>query len=63
MGTSSTAQLIARGKAENGYNNSGISGDPAWIDFFNDALRDLVEDLNIIDVLPSLVYTAGTREV
>jgi hypothetical protein len=62
MGASTVAQLIARGKAENGYNNSGISNDPQWIDFFNDALRDLVEDLNIVDLL-SLVYTAGTREV
>lgn len=62
MGASTVTQLITRGKAENGYNNSGISNDAQWIDFFNDALRDLVEDLNIVDLL-SLPYTAGTREV
>lgn len=63
MGSSTTQQLIAKGKRENGYNNSGIATDPAWVDFFNDALRDLVEDLNIVEMLPPLNYTAGTREV
>lgn len=62
MGASTVDQLITRGKAENGYNNSGIGTDSQWFDFFNDALRDLVEDLNIVDLL-SLSFTAGTREV
>ncbi|UKS27203.1 hypothetical protein LOZ80_38085 [Paenibacillus sp. HWE-109] len=63
MGTSTAGQLIAKGKAENGYNNSGIATDLTWLDFFNDALRDLVDDLNIVDLLPALAFTAGTREV
>lgn len=63
MGISTAAQLIAKGQAENGYNNSGISSPNTWLDFFNDALRDLVDDLNIVDVLPALTYTAGVREV
>lgn len=47
MGRSTAAQLIAKGKAENSYNNSGIKTDAQWLDFFNDALRDLVDDLGI----------------
>lgn len=45
MGRSTTKQLITRGQAENAYNNSGISTNGQWIDFFNDALADLVDDL------------------
>lgn len=40
-------ELIARGKAQNEYNNSGIRSDAQWVDFFNEALRDLVDDLRI----------------
>lgn len=62
MGISTSAQLIAKGKAENSYNNSGISTDATWLDFFNDALRDLVDDLNIEKPLPPIVYDGVTRE-
>ncbi|MDQ0873794.1 hypothetical protein QFZ77_002453 [Paenibacillus sp. V4I3] len=62
MGASTTAQLIAKGKAENGYNNAGISSDNAWLDFFNDALRDLVDELNIQEVLPTITHDGLTRE-
>ncbi|MCI3922432.1 hypothetical protein MO973_19555 [Paenibacillus sp. TRM 82003] len=61
MGSSTVAQLIAKGKAENKYNNAGISSDPQWMDFFNDALRDLVDDLQITKV-GTLSVVAGTRE-
>ena len=61
MGASTSAQLIAKGRAENGYNNSGISNDAQWIDFFNDALRDLVEDLGIQKV-GTINFVVGTRE-
>lgn len=61
MGASTVAQLIAKGKAENGYNNSGISTDNQWIDFFNDALRDLVDDLGI-EKVTTINFTTGTRE-
>lgn len=60
MGRSTVSQLIARGKAENGYNNSGIERDDAWVDFFNDALADLVDDLQLR--LPfKLQYDGTTR--
>jgi hypothetical protein len=62
MGTSTVAQLIAKGKAENSYNNSGISSDSQWWDFFNDALRDLVEDINIVKAL-SLTFDGSAREI
>jgi len=61
MGASTTAQLITRAKAENGFNNSGISTDSQWVDFFNDALRDLVDDVKI-ERLGTLSFVAGTRE-
>ena len=61
MGASTTAQLINLARAENGYNNSGISSDGQWVSFFNDALRDLVDDLKI-ERLSTISFTAGTRE-
>lgn len=61
MGFSTTQQLIAKGKAENGYNNSGIESDSAWVDFFNDALYDLVEDLDLTKSL-SISFNGTTRE-
>lgn len=62
MGRSTSAQLIAKGKAENSYNNSGISTDVQWVDFFNDALADLVDDLNIEESLPPINFISSTRE-
>lgn len=61
MGASTTAQLISRGKAENSYNNSGIKSDSQWIDFFTDALRDLVDDLNL-EKVTTIAFVVGTRE-
>lgn len=62
MGRSTVSQLIARGKAENGYNNSGIDRDDAWVDFFNDALGDLVDDLQLRAPL-TLPYDGSTRQI
>lgn len=62
MGASTAAQLITKGQAENGYNNSGIATSNAWLDFFNDALRDLVDELNIQEVLPTITHDGTTRE-
>jgi hypothetical protein len=61
MGASTTAQLITKGRSENGYNNSGIAGNSQWVDFFNDALRDLVEDLGI-EQTGTIAFVVATRE-
>lgn len=58
---STVAQLIARAKAENKYNNSAISSDAQWWDFFNEALRDLVDDLGIVKTY-NISFVDGTRE-
>lgn len=58
---STVTQLIAKGKAENAYNNSGISNDATWRSFFNDALKDLVDDLGI-EKIGTISFTSGTRE-
>lgn len=62
MGRSSVAQLIAKAKAENAYNNSGIKTDAQFFDFFNDALSDLVEDIGLQETLPDVTFVVGTRE-
>lgn len=62
MGVSTVNQLIAKGQAENAYNNSGIASPNTWLDFFNDALRDLVDDLNIQEVLPTITHDGLIRE-
>lgn len=59
MGASTVADLIAKGKAQNAYNNSGIKTDSVWLGHFNDALRDLTDDLNIEDSA-DLVYDGTT---
>lgn len=61
MGRSTIAQLIAKGQAENKYNNSGINSDGKWVDFFNDALRDLVDDMGLTGN-HTLTITANTFE-
>lgn len=61
MGVSTVQQLIAKGQAENAYNNSGISTPNQWMDFFNDALRDLVDDLSLIKV-GTINFVNETRE-
>lgn len=47
MGLSTVQQLIQRAKNMNEYNNSGVSKDDIWVDFFNEALMSMVEYLNI----------------
>lgn len=59
MGASTTTELIAKGKAENAYNNAGIAADGVWRDFFNEALRELVDELEIEEIA-TLVYDGVT---
>lgn len=47
MGRSSVAALIARGQNQNNYNQTGISSNAQWIDFFNAALADLANDIDL----------------
>jgi hypothetical protein len=47
MGRSTVRQLIQRAKNMNEYNNSGVSNDVAWLDHFNTALVEMVDDLNL----------------
>lgn len=61
MGASTVAQLIAKGQKENAYNNSGISSNEDWYGFFNDALRDLVDDLRI-EKVSTITFVTTTRE-
>jgi hypothetical protein len=61
MGVSTTQQLINKAKNENSYNNSGLSSDGTFIDFFNDALNDLVDDLSLEETL-TINFVVGTRE-
>lgn len=61
MGRSTTQQLITKGQNENGYNNSGIDTPAKWVDFFNDALADLVDDIGLTEHL-TINFVAGTRE-
>lgn len=61
IGRSTTAQLITKGKAENKYNNSGIASDSQWVDFFNDALADLADDMGLTDN-HTLTVASGTNE-
>lgn len=61
MGRSTVQDLIARGQNRNDYNNTGIDSNGKWIDAFNAALQDLVNDLNITAPL-SINFVNGTRE-
>lgn len=47
MGRSTIQQLIQRAKSLNQYNNSGVDNDSIWIDHFNSALVEMVDDLNL----------------
>lgn len=47
MGRSTIQQLITRAKSLNQYNNSGVDNDSIWIDHFNSALVEMVDDLNL----------------
>lgn len=61
MGRSSVNALIARGMNRNDYNNTGIDTPAKWVDAFNAALGDMVNDLNITDTL-TIPFVNGTRE-
>lgn len=47
MGRSTVQELIARGRNQNDYNNTGIQNNAQWVDFFNSALQDLASDIDI----------------
>lgn len=61
MGRNTVAELIARGQNMNDYNNTGINTNAKWVDAFNSALQDLVEDINLTENL-SIPFVTGTRE-
>lgn len=59
MGRSTVAELIARGQAWNSYNNTGIDSNSLWLDAFNSALKDLVEDIGLVGST-TISYVNGT---
>lgn len=61
MGRSTVATLITRGMNQNEYNSTGIDTTGKWVDFFNDALNDLADDLLILAPL-TITLVPGTRE-
>lgn len=61
MGRSTVTELMNKGKSENAYNNSGIKTPAQWMDFFNDALNDLVDDLNLTKTF-TVTHDGAARE-
>lgn len=61
MGASTVAALIARGQNQNEYNQTGIDSSGKWVDYFNDALQDLADDLLILAPL-TITLIPDTRE-
>lgn len=61
MGDATVRQLINRAKNMNGYNNSGIATDAVWVDFFNAALVEMTDDLNLEETY-IINFVPGTRE-
>jgi hypothetical protein len=61
MGRSTVNELIQRAKSMNDYNNSGIETMTAWVDFFNEALTNMVDDLGLEEVL-TINFVQGTTE-
>lgn len=61
MGRSSVSELISRGQNQNDYNNSGIDTPGKWVDYFNDAMQDLVSDINLTAKL-QISFVNGTSE-
>lgn len=59
MGRTNVQNLINRGSNWNSYNATGIATNGLWLDAFNAALADLVEDIGLTarTVIP---YIAGT---
>lgn len=61
MGRSTVQQLIQRAQNMNSYNNNGIETQNAWIDFFNDALQSMVDDLDIHEET-TLVFNPSQKQ-
>lgn len=61
MGRSTVSELITRGQNRNDYNNTGIDSTSKWVDAFNSALQDLVNDINITEPF-QINFVNGTRE-
>lgn len=61
MGRSTVQDLIARGQNRNDYNNTGIDSNAKWVDAFNSALQDLVNDIALTDQF-FINFVQGTRE-
>lgn len=59
MGRSTIQTLIARGQSWNSYNNTGIDSNGLWLDAFNAALADLVEDIGLVGTT-TISYVNGT---
>lgn len=61
MGRSTVQELITRGMNMNDYNNTAIDSTGKWLDAFNAALQDLVEDINLSNTV-TINFIPGTRE-
>lgn len=59
MGRTPISGLIARGQNQNSYNNSGIDTPAKWVDAFNAALQDLVQDIGL-RAFVEINYVPGT---
>lgn len=60
MGMSTVQQLVQRAKSMNEYNNSGVATDAVWVDFFNEALMSMVDELNIQEEV-QIIVNADTK--
>lgn len=60
MGRSTVQQLIQRAKNMNEYNNSGVANDAVWVDHFNAALVEMVDDIDLQE-LTTLSYSPSQR--
>jgi hypothetical protein len=60
MGRSTVSQLISRAQAMNAYNNSGVASNAVWCDFFNAALTEMTENLNL-ETNYEINVVVGTR--
>lgn len=61
MGRSTVQDLISRGMNRNDYNNTGIDSPGKWVDAFNSALQDLVNDICLTSPL-TVNFIQGTRQ-
>lgn len=61
IGRSSIGQLINRAKNINEYNNHAVQNNSVWVDFFNEALGSMVEELDIRDD-STIEFVKGTKQ-